>query len=985
MAAAAAWALAPAVLPEGSRLEAQESTGTVTGRVQNAGTGNFLHNARVRLLETGAETLTDSFGYYRFANVPAGEVTVEGFYTGLDARQVKVTVQAGATATRDIRLTTESYELTEEQLETLETFEVAGGYLEADAIALNEQRFSANLKNVVSADAFGDVTEGNVGEFIKYLPGVSVDYVAADVRTISVRGFSSDFTGVTADGNRMASAASSGSTRSFELEQVSMNNVARLEVTKSPTPSMGADTLGGTVNMISKSAFELEKPEFKYRAYLSMNNEDLSLDKSPGPGHEETYKIRPGFDFTYSTPIRENLGISVNALVSDQFNEQHRSQMRWEHNPASNPYLRRYTMQDGPKETLRWSLGTNVDWRASKNTTIKYGLQYNSYDAFFGNRNINYDTGSITDPTMWSPTFTHGRASQGAVTHATSWRNKYGATLHTNLNFDHQGEGWRMDGGIYYSNADNHYRDTENGHFSNIGTRDIRASSRRLTVSYDNMEQWQPGNITLKNKDGTDFDPYNLSNFEIQNARSQQHNSEDIFQGGQFNLAKDLNLGELPLTVQGGVAYRKQKRDIYRPENRWNFVGADRVAGTADDNAALILDDGYFGEDHLYSFVKPIQFPSPEKLYQLFLEHEEYFFFDAAFSNPNNAQNDYYVEEEVTSYYLQGDLKFWEDRMALLGGVRYEKTDVYGLGYLRDIDTNTYIARGASSARDYDGFYPSAHLVYNIRPDLIARFSYAATLGRPNFDQILPGTRLDDDPLEPKATVNNTGLKPWEADNYDIALEYYFGKANMISVGWFQKNVSDFFGTIVREITDQDLVDYTLPPEYLGGTLTTKTNAGEAKISGVEVNYVQQLTFLPQWARGIGIFGNGTFLDLEGNNESDFSNFIETSGNWGLNYDRKPVKMQLKWNYRGEQRLARQTFTPATPDARQWYGERLYLDANLEVRVSKHMSVFINGRNILNEEQDRYVYSPTVTPEHAYYEQNEEFGVQYAIGVKGSF
>jgi len=47
---------------------------------------------------------------------------------------------------------------------------------DGDAIAINEQRYAPNLKNVVAADSLGDVMDGNVGEFLKFLPGVVPEY-----------------------------------------------------------------------------------------------------------------------------------------------------------------------------------------------------------------------------------------------------------------------------------------------------------------------------------------------------------------------------------------------------------------------------------------------------------------------------------------------------------------------------------------------------------------------------------------------------------------------------------------------------------------------------------------------------------------------------------------------------------------------------------------------------------------------------------------
>jgi outer membrane receptor for ferrienterochelin and colicin len=85
----------------------------------------------------------------------------------------------------------------------------------ASAIAINEQRFAANIKNVVAADEFGTVTEGNVGEFLKFLPGVTLDYTAADARSVAVRGMPAVGTGVTVDGFSIANTGAGVANRTF--------------------------------------------------------------------------------------------------------------------------------------------------------------------------------------------------------------------------------------------------------------------------------------------------------------------------------------------------------------------------------------------------------------------------------------------------------------------------------------------------------------------------------------------------------------------------------------------------------------------------------------------------------------------------------------------------------------------------------------------------------------------------------------------------
>jgi len=232
-------------------------SGRIVARVDHPATGQYLNNARVMLKGTGVVAFTDQAGLFHLNGVPAGAAVRQEFYTGLPPRDIGVTVPAGGSVTQDVSLG----EGTENgaAVERLGRFVVADDAMDAEAVATNEQRFSSNIKNVVAARSFGDIAEGNLGEFMKYLPGVTADFADPTFLSIPVCGLNSHFTSVSADGAQTANAHYGGSTRVFQFEQVSINNISRVELTKVPTPSQPADTLGGTVNMVSKSAFERKK------------------------------------------------------------------------------------------------------------------------------------------------------------------------------------------------------------------------------------------------------------------------------------------------------------------------------------------------------------------------------------------------------------------------------------------------------------------------------------------------------------------------------------------------------------------------------------------------------------------------------------------------------------------------------------------------------------------------------------------------------
>ena len=164
--------LLPALLPAAT----PPATGALEGRVAHGVTGAYLVGVRVTVEGTTLETATDADGIYRLGGVAAGTARVRAFYTGLPPQTVTAQVPAGGTATADFRLAPAGAGDAGGPIQ-LDQFVVASEReMSGAALSINEQRFAPNIKNVVAVDEFGDVAEGNVAEFLKFLPGVNIDY-----------------------------------------------------------------------------------------------------------------------------------------------------------------------------------------------------------------------------------------------------------------------------------------------------------------------------------------------------------------------------------------------------------------------------------------------------------------------------------------------------------------------------------------------------------------------------------------------------------------------------------------------------------------------------------------------------------------------------------------------------------------------------------------------------------------------------------------
>ena len=140
---------------------------------------------------------------------------------------------------------------------TLDSLQVVG-VREGDARAIMEQRAAMNITNTLSADSFGEIGDGNPGEFLKYMPGVDFDVVADDApRNISLRGLPAKYTGVTLNGVSLPGIdANSSSSRTFSFEQSALAGVDSISINKTTSADMDANAPAGTIDIRTRKAFD---------------------------------------------------------------------------------------------------------------------------------------------------------------------------------------------------------------------------------------------------------------------------------------------------------------------------------------------------------------------------------------------------------------------------------------------------------------------------------------------------------------------------------------------------------------------------------------------------------------------------------------------------------------------------------------------------------------------------------------------------------
>jgi len=300
---------------------------------------------------------------------------------------------------------------------------------------------------------------------------------------------------------------------------------------------------------------------------------------------------------------------------------------------------------------------------------------------------------------------------------------------------------------------------------------------------------------------------------------------------------------------------------------------------------------------------------------------------DIAFTS-GRLTSDFKIEEVVSAAYIMGNVKL--GRLSVLAGVRMEDTKDKGEGPLSRLTPAEAALRaswvgpvtdpeqrrrnlaqfGGRDTNDsqYRFYLPGVHLKYEPIANLVTRLSWSTGVGRAPFGNIIPNTTVND--TAQTITVSNPELKPQYSNNWDLTAEYYFRPQGMISIGAFQKKITDYIATDSSQFVGTGQ-DNGFDGQYVGYRITTARNNGFAVIKGLEASYQQQLVFLPGWAKGLGIYANVTKLKTHGENSSfttgpvssaggTIAGFLDVTGNVGLGYRGHGLDLRLQAVYRGE-------------------------------------------------------------------------------------
>lgn len=1008
-------------------LHGQESTvGTIEGRVLSSASNSYLENVSVNIDGTTRKTVTGSDGTYRFYDVPAGDVTIRAIYVGMEEKAEQVTVSPGKTVECNIELRATILDRLmakdDKDVVKLEPITVVGTReFDAQALSMNERRTAPNIKNVVSFDEFSTVSDGNVGEFLKFIPGVTLAYSGIVAAEISVRGFPGAATAVTINGSELATGSYVQSRMNLAFG-IPVNNISRIEVTKVPTPDMPASGLGGNINIISKSGFQQKERLFSYSIYSAVNlnpNQSYAISTQAVRGFQpklQASRIQPSIDLNYTMPINEKFAVSLSGSRLRNYYQAEFTTPEWNLDTLVQTRSG-YNVNPEIVTQTNWRVG--ADWKVGANDMIQVSMQRRLRESLAGTPvlQLNYGSGATG-----GETFTQGTAAGvGSATLSGGSYSLENSTRLAEFHYTHDGKVWKINADASRSSGNTFLGDGLKGTLFGVSSTlpDLIIRGDGIGSTSKDIGSLVPASVTAVNRSGQPVDVFNGNNYGLSSITVLARNFESNYDSAKVNFSREFAT-RIPFTLKTGLSVQRQKWDAHFQQDVYAF----RPTATFNDRLVenyRLVDPGYSNSPTLPKFAgRRVQWISPSRVYELFRDHPDYFVLNETNSHTVAVNNSKKLEETVSAAFLRGDVKLAHDKLWIVAGVRYERTDDEGYGPLSDprlrfvmdangnfvldsagnrirITTNSLenlklylLERAAHVKNSYGDFYPSLNARYEIRERIIARFGYARTIGRPNLTLIMPGVTITEPSSSGgtgRVTVINTGLTPWTADNYDLSLESYQFKDGFGSIGVFHKEIKNFFVSSAFPATAELLEKYGAPTELTTNyEIRTQGNGGDATISGMEIGYRQSLTFLPDWARGLQVYANYTKLKLSGSTTADFSGFNPESYNWGINLIRPRYFVKFSMQYQGETRRAASGTTGTYTVYNYSRGfKRDTLSA--EYRFKRGFGVFIDVKDFLSgrgfqDEQLRYAEN---TPDYAKHQRLMDWGVSVTVGIKGEF
>ncbi len=875
----------------------------IAGRIVD--TQNFpLPGATIIVRSLGNGVISDANGYYRINSLETGSYEIEVSYIGFQNIIEKVEVKTGVVTKKDFVL--------KAGIEMSEV--VINGGLQGQSKALNQQRNSINVTNVISSDQVGRFPDQNVGDALKRIPGVNVQYDQGEARFGHVRGTAPEYNAVTIDGDRIPSAEAE--IRSVQLDLIPADMVQSIEVSKVVTPDMDADAIGGAINLVTKSN------PYKQRISGSLGTTYNMLSGKPAINGALMYGNRF---------LNDKLGFTVSASIQDHKLGSDNIEAEWEDDGTiKEMQVRTYVVQ-----RLRQSYSTALDYMINPNHKIDFKLMYNHRNDWENRYRVVYDGDDTIE-----------RQLKGGSANNKNARLEDQRTIHVSLGGDHQMGLLEVDWKGSYSKA------SEDRPYE----RYLQYIIEDVNVAYNTTDTRKPKPI-VNTPEARNLN----SNWELDEVTEEFQNTFD--QDIKFKVDFKLPVAESG-KLQFGAKYKGKSKERSNEFYEIDIAdeegfSADALAHTADQTKADFLAGNYAAGT----------FVEKEFLGALNLDDKTKY---TKKEDLEELAGNFIASENVTAAYARYDHEL--GKLDFVAGLRFENTDIayQGKELVLDDEGDVSALNDTDKAENnYSNFLPSLILKYNFSKDSKLKAAWTNTLARPKYIGLVPRVEINQEDNE--ISVGNSDLIPTTSMNFDIVYENYFQSIGLFSAGVFYKNISDFIAETVKD--DYDYLNNTWDEfeqfvnvgdaSLFGFEVAMQRQfdflPGLLKQTGFYANY----TFTKSAVTNSNIEREAEDISLPGTPAHNL--------NASIFYEGKKLSARASFNYASD--FIDEFGDEAFED--RYYDKVTYLDLNASYNFGENFIGYIEANNLLNTPLRYYQGSSEYTMQEEFYNARINLGVKF--------
>ncbi|HEY5754939.1 MAG TPA: TonB-dependent receptor [Steroidobacter sp.] len=891
----------------GSCVTSAALAGSLSGRVSDASGVKSLQSAEVEIVELQRRAQTGNDGAFRFGDVPDGAYTLRTQYVGAAPLETKVNV-AGDTRSADILLGEVHND---------------GGYIDnvlvvgqraSLASALSRQRSADGVESVLSRDGIGQFPDQNAAESLRRVAGINVLNDQGEGRFVAVRGLSPDLNAASINGARVPAPESD--VRSVALDVIPAELIESIEIKKSLTPDMDADTIGASIEINTTSAFDRKEPFLSFSGEGSFN--DLNSEWSP----------KGSLDF--STLIGDRLGIAGGlSYYKREFSTDNVEMDGWD---VSDDVAFADTVEYRDYDVERQRLGgaLSLDFRATDNTTLYARFLRSEFEDQEYRGRLIFEMDEA--PNSGSADVANFSDADGEIQIVRDIKDRFEKQTITSFNLG--GETFAGAWTFKYNGSWSAAKEREAGSLDPVEFQREFDGDDELDVSF-NYGDWRLPRYTLSGGNVAAFS--DAEEFEFDKIeRTSLSLAKDEELAARFDISRDIALNNGQFTVQFGAKARQREKTYDKQADIFDgfdgdFTLAD-VAGSPSYGLAGIgpVPDGRAVRNFIDANIADFELNDV----------------DTAFES-NIA--DYNVDEDVYAGYLLGRLD--QGALRLIGGVRIEQTrnDIRA-NRVELVDEEEEVnVTPTSFDREYTDVLPSLNVRYQAAEDVLLRAGVYRSLVRPQIGQLAPRFVVEetieenDDGEEEvlrEGEFGNPELKPYDAWNLDLSAEWYLGNNGVLQAGVFYKRIEDFIVNVVFEDSEFLGVEFSeaLIPQ----------NGDEAKVKGFELSYQQSLNFLPAPLDGVILGFNYTYTDAEGDiggRTISLPMSAENTFNASLGYEKGPLSFRLTAAYRDK-------YLDEMGDSVEedrYVEDHIQFDLSAKYRVTPQFQVFAEFVNLGDE------------------------------------